>query len=124
MPGAEFGAEVRQHDSTGVIDLHGEINLGADQALLAAYESAVQGNPGTVVLNFAHVDYINSTGIALIVGLLARARAEHRTIGACGLSDHYREIFEITRLSDFMGIYADEDSAAAPAAAANTGRQS
>ena len=32
MPGAEFGADVRSHDSTGVIDLHGEINLGADRS--------------------------------------------------------------------------------------------
>ena len=111
MPGTEFGAEVRSHDSTGVIDLHGEINLGADQALLTAYDQAVQGDPDTVVLNFAHVDYINSTGIALIVGLLARARKEHRTVRAFGLSEHYRQIFAITRLSDFMGIYADEDSA-------------
>ena len=111
MPGAEFGAEVRSHDSTGVIDLRGEINLGADQALLAAYERAVQDNPATVVLNFGAVDYINSTGIALIVGLLARARKEHRTVRAFGLSEHYRQIFAITRLSDFMGIYADEDSA-------------
>ena len=111
MPGAEFGAEVRSHDSTGVIDLRGEINLGADQALLAAYELAVQDDPRTVVLNFASVDYINSTGIALIVGLLARARKEHRTLRSFGLSEHYRQIFAITRLSDFMGIYADEDSA-------------
>jgi anti-anti-sigma factor len=111
MAGAEFGAEVRSHDSTGVIDLRGEINLGADQALLAAYERAVQDDPSTVVLNFANVDYINSTGIALIVGLLARARKEHRTVRAFGLSEHYRQIFAITRLSDFMGIYADEDSA-------------
>ena len=111
MPGAEFGADVRSHDSTGVIDLHGEINLGADQALGAAYERAVQDDPSTVVLNFADVDYINSTGIALIVGLLARARKEHRTVRAFGLSEHSRQIFAITRLSDFMGISADEDSA-------------
>ena len=111
MPGAEFGAEVRSHNSTGVIDLRGEINLGADQALLAAYERAVQNDPATVVLNFGDVDYINSTGIALIVGLLARARKEHRAVRAFGLSEHYRQIFAITRLSDFMGIYADEDSA-------------
>ena len=119
MPGAEFGAEVRQHGSTGVIDLHGEINLGADQALLAAYESAVRGDPETVVLNFANVDYINSTGIALIVGLLAKARKEHRTVRAFGLSEHYRQIFAITRLSDFMGIYPDEDSAVTATAAAS-----
>jgi anti-sigma B factor antagonist len=111
MPGAEFRAEVRAHDGTGVIDLYGEINLGADQALLAAYDTAVRDDPRTVVLNFAQVDYINSTGIALIVGLLARARKEHRTVRAFGLSEHYRQIFAITRLSDFMGIYADEDSA-------------
>ena len=111
MPGAEFGAEVRQHDSTGVIDLHGEINLGADQALLAAYESAVRGDPRTVVLNFAHVDYINSTGIALIVGLLAAGRARSIPVRAYGLTPHYREIFEITRLADFLAINPDEDSA-------------
>ena len=119
MPGAEFGAEVRRHDSTGVIDLHGEINLGADQALAAAYEAAVRDDPRTVVLNFARVDYINSTGIALIVGLLARARKERRAVSAYGLSDHYREIFAITCLSDFMGIYPDEDSAVTATAAAS-----
>ncbi|HKO83378.1 MAG TPA: STAS domain-containing protein, partial [Actinomycetota bacterium] len=84
------------HDSTGVIDLHGEINLGADQALLAAYDAAVRDDPRTVVLNFAQVEYINSTGIALIVGLLARARAEGRRVSVYGLSNHYREIFQIT----------------------------
>ena len=111
MPGAEFGAEVREHDSTGVIDLHGEINLGADQALLAAYEVAARGDPRTVVLNFADVDYINSTGIALIVGLLAKARAAKRKLLAYGLSEHYVEIFNVTRLSDFVGVYPDEESA-------------
>ncbi len=56
------------------------------------------------MLNFAGVDYINSTGIALIVGLLAKARAAHTPLAATGLSEHYREIFTITRLSDFMEI--------------------
>ena len=57
------------------------------------------------------IDYINSTGIALIVSLLGRARASQRRLSAYGLSDHYVEIFNITRLSDFMGIYPDEKSA-------------
>jgi anti-anti-sigma factor len=115
MRGGEFGAEVRHHDGTGIIDLHGEIDLAADGPLGAAYDEAVRADPKGVVLNFAHVDYINSTGIALIVGLLARARKEGRVVGAYGLSDHYREIFAITRLSDFIGIYRDEDSAVAGA---------
>jgi anti-anti-sigma regulatory factor len=54
---------------------------------------------------------INSTGIALIVSLLARARKSKRKLLACGLSQHYVEIFQITRLVDFMSVFPDEASA-------------
>jgi anti-anti-sigma factor len=90
--------------------MHGDVDIAADEALAAAYGAAAQSGAGRVVLDFAGVDYINSTGIALIVGLLARARADSRPVSARGLSEHYREIFEITRLSDFMTILADEQS--------------
>ena len=57
-----------------------------------------------MVLDFTEVEYINSTGIAVIVGVLAKARAGGQEVSALGLSDHYREVFRITRLSDFMDI--------------------
>jgi anti-sigma B factor antagonist len=107
-----FEATVRNRGGVSVIDLHGEIDIGAEGSLAAAYTEAASSDPKAVVLNFAGVDYINSTGIALIVGVLARARKERRAISACGLMEHYREIFQITRLSDFMGIYPDEETAA------------
>ena len=43
--------------------------------------------------------------------LLARARKAKRRLLVYGLSPHYQEIFQITRLADFMAIYADEASA-------------
>ena len=100
----EFSAEIRQNGTDAVIAMRGEINGQADPALDNAYSEAEQLVPEKVVLDFAGVDYINSTGIALIVGVLARARAAHRPVSAVGLSGHYREIFTITRLSDFMEI--------------------
>jgi anti-anti-sigma factor len=100
--------EARTHrDGANVrIELRGDIDGSAREALAAAYEEAAGARE--LLLDFGAVDYINSTGIALIVGLLARSRAEARTISACGLSPHYREIFEITRLSDFMTIVVDD----------------
>ncbi len=106
-----FAAQVRTQPGLAAIDLAGNINGFAEEALNRAYSEAEQFNPATVVLNFSHVGYINSTGIALIVGLLARARKAHRSLSVCGLSDHYLEIFQITRLADFMNIYPDETSA-------------
>src|SRR5215218_3100272 len=96
-------AEVRQERGVVVLDLRGEINGFAEEALDAAYSEAESKDPEAILLNFEEVDYINSTGIALIVGLLAKARASHKRLLACNLSEHYVEIFEITRLSDYIG---------------------
>jgi anti-anti-sigma factor len=104
-------ASVRQEPGGVVLDLRGEINGFGQEALDAAYAEAEKGDPEAILLNFEGVDYINSTGIALIVGLLAKARASKRKLLAYGLSDHYVEIFNITRLSDFVGVYPDEESA-------------
>jgi len=103
--------EVRPTQNGAVLDLRGEINGFGQEALNAAYAEAEARDPEAIILNFEGVDYINSTGIALIVGLLAKARAAKRRLLAYGLSDHYVEIFNITRLSDFMGVYPDEESA-------------
>ena len=116
MAGKPFEAHVRQQPGQAIIDLSGEINATAENDLSAAYSEAESQNPAVVILNFTNVHYINSTGIALIVGLLARARKAHRQLAVFGLSDHYVEIFHITRLADFMTIYPDEGSVAASVA--------
>ena len=113
-----FRAEVRRRDGLSVIDLFGDIDGFADATLDAAYSEAEELNTPATMLNFSRVGYINSTGIALIVGLLARARKTHRRLVTCGLSEHYQEIFSITRLSDFMTVFQDEESAIQEIAAA------
>jgi anti-anti-sigma factor len=112
MPGTAFEASLRSVGGVAVVDMAGDVNRGAQPLLDEAYARA-EALGGSVVLDFTDVDYINSTGIAVIVGILARARAAGRPIGAYGLSDHYREIFSITRIADFMAIYDDESAAVA-----------
>jgi anti-sigma B factor antagonist len=112
--------DVRRLADCAVIEIRGEVDGSAAAVLSAAYDGAVaSGSPTCVLLDFARVDYINSTGIALIVSVLARARAEGRQVIASGLSDHYRQIFAITRLSDFIQLYDDVESAAAGIGAAD-----
>ena len=108
MATAELVALVRDEAGTAVIELAGDVDRDAEAALDAAY-SQVEGAK-SVILDFKGVPYINSTGIAVIVGLLARARRNGQTLGARGLTEHYRQIFEITRLADFMTILDEEGS--------------
>jgi len=104
-----FNSSIRRQMDKTTIDLSGEINALAEEELQSAYAEA-ENSSSIIVLNFSGVSYINSTGIALIVGLMARARKVHRTLAVYGLSDHYYEIFQVTRLADFIQIFPDEAS--------------
>jgi anti-anti-sigma factor len=106
-----FEAKVRSQAGVATIDLHGDINAFAEPDMNAAYTEAEASSTGRILLNFSGVSYMNSIGIALIVGMLSRARKSNREIAAYGLSDHYLEIFQITRLADYMKIFPDEISA-------------
>jgi anti-anti-sigma factor len=106
MRATEFAADVSREDGVAVLELSGDVSAAAEGGLQLAY-APLSAEP-VVVLDFAAVDYINSTGIALIVGILAEARKSGQEICARKLAEHYREIFRITRLSDFMTILDDE----------------
>jgi anti-anti-sigma factor len=110
----EFEATVRESVVPGlaVVELRGLIDGRAEEALLRAGAEAGLRSPARMLLDFSGVDYINSTGIALIVGMLSRARQEHREVLVCGLSPHYVEIFHLTKLSDFVTMVANETSLA------------
>lgn len=109
---ADFEASVRDRaPNAAIIDMRGDLDGRADGTINAAYGQAAALAPEAVVLNFGDVGYVNSTGIALIVGLLAEARKAAIALRVCGLSEHYRHIFEITRLADFMAFFPDEDTA-------------
>ncbi len=111
MATAELEAHVREGDGPVAIELIGEVD-GRAEAAARGRLRAGRGSRRRAPRLLTASTYMNSTGIALIVGLLAKARTNGQTLSARGLTQHYREIFEITRLSDFMTIVDDEEGSA------------
>jgi anti-sigma B factor antagonist len=108
--------DVRQAgNGVAVVDIKGEVTAACEPVLMAAYEEAEGGGARRLVLNFSGLEYMNSGGIGMLVTLLVRANRQRQELAAFGLSDHYREIFELTRLDEAITIYDDETSALAGA---------
>lgn len=105
--------DVRNRGKVSVVDIRGELTGAAENDLMAAYTEATRGNTRAVVLNFGHLEYMNSTGIGLLVTLLIRANRQGERLLATGLNDHYRSIFELTRLNEAIHIYDAEAEAIA-----------
>jgi len=102
--------------AVAVVDISGDVTGSCEPTLMAAYEEAGSAGAGQVILNFAGLEYMNSSGIGVLVTLLVRANRRHHKLAAYGLSDHYREIFELTRLDEAITLYDDEASALAGSA--------
>jgi anti-sigma B factor antagonist len=104
--------------TTSVIDVQGEVTQFAENALMDAYSQACTPTTRSIILNFGGLEYMNSSGIGLLVTLLIRINRQKQHMLAYGLSDHYRKIFELTRLNDAIGIHESEAAALAAAGAA------
>jgi anti-sigma B factor antagonist len=102
------------NDQVSVIDIQGEVTAAAENALMDAYTQAGP-QARAIILNFNGLEYMNSSGIGLLVTLLIRVNRQKQRLLAFGLSDHYRQIFDLTRLDEAIAIHADEAAAVAAA---------
>jgi anti-sigma B factor antagonist len=112
MPEAATRFEVREPSArTRVIDIQGDITAASEDVLMEAYGRASTEGVQAIVLSFTGLEYMNSGGIGLLVTLLVRAQRQHQRVLAYGLSEHYRQIFELTRLDEAVSIHDSEDDA-------------
>ena len=115
MPEATATFEVRRHGPAAIVDISGDVTAGSESVLMSAYDET--GEARAIVLNFTDLAYMNSGGIGLLVTLLVRANRHSQELRAFGLTDHYRQIFELTRLDEAVGIHDTESDALAAAGA-------
>ena len=108
----------RIDEHASVIDIKGDVTSACEGVLMEAYGEAGGEKARAILLDFSGLEYMNSGGIGLLVTLLVRANRNKQRLMACGLNDHYRQIFELTRLDDAIGLYDSESDALAAIGAA------
>ena len=101
----------RAGDTACIVEVHGEITAASEKPLMDAYTEAASPQTKAVIIGFNDLEYMNSGGIGLLVTLLVRANRQKQRLFAFGLSDHYKQIFELTRLDEAIAIYPDEAAA-------------
>src|SRR2546430_17575629 len=116
MPQANVVMNVRHVSSTTtIIDFQVDLFAFAEPVLMDAYTQASSRTTRIIILNFTGLAYMNSSGIGLLVTLLIRVNRQKQHLVCYGLSEHYKHIFELTRLSDVIKLYDTEPEALAAA---------
>ena len=97
--------------SVSVLRFSGDISSGSRDAVIGSYEGLNKSNP--VLLDFSKVDYINSSGIALVIQVMMEANKSGQRVSAFGLTPHFQKVFTMVGITKYASLYPDEASAKA-----------
>jgi anti-sigma B factor antagonist len=96
---------------TNAIDIGGELTSFAEEELNTAINQANTDEINIIVMNFRDLTYMNSSGIGLLVTSLIRLGREEKRLVAVDLNEHFRQIFELTKLNEAIHLYSTEQEA-------------
>ena len=99
------------NQQTSAIDIGGELTSFAEEELNTAINRANTEEINIIVMNFRDLTYMNSSGIGLLVTSLIRLGREEKRLVAVDLNDHFRQIFELTKLNEAIHLYSTEQEA-------------
>ena len=110
--------KVSQKQVTGasgnaVTALHftGDISSASKEAVVGTYESLDKAAHKHLLLDFKGVEYLNSSGIALVIQVLMAASKSGQTVAICGLTPHFIKVFTMVGITKYATLSADETTA-------------
>lgn len=101
----KLSIEYEKDGTIPVIYLEGEITSEADEDISSAYSSIPSELKKKVVIEFSKTMYINSAGIATLIGLITKASEAQVKIEFSGLNSHFKKVMDIVGLADFVVIH-------------------
>jgi anti-anti-sigma factor len=107
----ELNVQTRHHEHIAIIDLMGDVTTFAEEKINAAYQEVTNQGASHVLLNFRQNDYINSAGIAILIGIVTEVNRHNQKLAFSGLSPHFQKIFRMVGLAQYAEIYQNEDDA-------------
>jgi len=96
-----------------VLRFEGDIASTSKDAVLGAYQALPKATTRIVLLDFTKVDYINSSGIALVIQMLIEASNSDQKVYAYGLSAHFTKVFTMVGITKYAGLFPTQAEALA-----------
>ena len=100
-------------DPVTVLRFEGDIASTSKDAVLGTYQSLPNSGVKLILLDFTKVDYINSSGIALVIQLLIEASNAGRKVSAFGLSAHFTKVFTMVGITKYAALHPTQAEALA-----------
>ncbi len=102
---------IREENNVAVLSLSGRLDLASGSGLKDQIKKLMEKEKTMIHLSLAEVDFINSSGLGVLVSIMKEIRLNKGRLTLSNLASYVQEIFEITQLSHIFEIYVTEEEA-------------
>ena len=107
----DIQVSISQKDDVSILQIKGDVTAITGESIEEAYQKVSKGGAQKILLYFDKDGYINSGGIAILIGIASESRKNGQTIRMTGLSGHFQKIFNMVGLTKYTEIFQTEELA-------------
>jgi anti-anti-sigma factor len=108
---ASVKAELEATGALAILRFAGDISSTSRDAVLGAWENLPRDSVRNILLDFTKVDYLNSSGLALVIQMLMEANKSGQKVRCFGLTPHFQKVFRMVGIAKYAEIHPDEAAA-------------
>jgi anti-sigma B factor antagonist len=109
----DLGLDVSQQDGWAVLAVSGEVDVATAPRLRERLVDLVSEGSHRVVVDLENVEFLDSTGLGVLVGALKRVRTHDGDLALVCTQPRILKVFEITGLTKVFSIHRSVDDATA-----------
>ena len=107
----ELQLEIAEKGGVSVVSIRGDVTAVTGGSIEEAYNGMTRGGVRRILFLFGKDCYINSGGIAILIGIASASRKSGQAVRVAGLSEHFRKIFHMMGLTKYVTIFPTEEEA-------------
>lgn len=103
-------AEIQESGIT-ILQVNGSLDADETQALEEKVVSLLEGGATSLVFDFTDLDYINSSGLRVLVLAYQRLKKSAGKVAICGVKDYIQEVFEVSGYDKIFSMFPSRSDA-------------
>ncbi len=104
--------QISEREGIGIISLSGKIMGGPEAGEInEQISNFIDQNKKNIVINLEKVDWMNSSGLGILIGAVTTLKNNDGRLGLVNTSERVNSLLKITKLIDVFEIFNDIDSA-------------
>ena len=109
----DLGLDVTERDGAAILAVSGEVDVATVPRLREQLHGLVAQGSNRIIVDLDGVDFLDSTGLGVLVGALKRVRSNDGELSLVCTQPRIRKVFEVTGLTKVFSLYDSVDEAVA-----------